>query len=68
MAFREQRVKQTLEELDPAEKPKFLEGLLRIEIWINIPFGALAYRMLLLNAGQKPMSINTKLNTESEIK
>ncbi len=39
------------------EKAKFLARILRIEIWLNIPFGAVAYRMLLLNAGQKPMSM-----------
>ena len=39
------------------EKTKFLDRPLRIEIWLNIPFSAVAYRMLLLNAGQKPMSI-----------
>ena len=39
------------------EKAKFLARPLRIEIWLNIPFGAVAYRMLLLNAGQKPMSM-----------
>ena len=52
-------LRQTLEELqgDPAEKAKFLTRQLRIEVWLNIPFGAVAYRMLLLNAGQKPMSI-----------
>lgn len=50
-------LKQTLDELPESEHPSFLSSLLRIEIWLNIPFGALAYRMLLLNAGQKPMSI-----------
>ena len=39
------------------EKTKFLDRPLRIEIWLYIPFSAVAYRMLLLNAGQKPMSI-----------
>lgn len=50
-------LKQTLAEIDTPDRPGFLSRLLRIEIWLNIPFGALAYRMLLLNAGQKPMSI-----------
>jgi hypothetical protein len=50
-------LKQTLAEITDAEKPSFLSKLLRVEMWLNIPFGALAYRMLLLNAGQKPMSI-----------
>ena len=39
------------------ERRRFLERPLRVEIWLNIPFGAVAYRMLLLNAGQKPMSM-----------
>lgn len=39
------------------ERAKFLARPLRVEIWLNIPFGAVAYRMLLLNAGQKPMSM-----------
>src|SRR6185369_6126539 len=51
-------IKQTLDEIvETAEQEKFLSRLMRVEIWLNIPFGALAYRMLLLNAGQRPMSI-----------
>lgn len=50
-------LKQTLEEIPGSERESFLSREMRIEIWLNIPFGALAYRMLLLNAGQKPMSI-----------
>ncbi len=64
-------IKQTLIELDESAQRDFLLGKLRVEIWLNIPFGALAYRMLLLNAGQKPMSIkhqveilSMKLNEE----
>lgn len=36
---------------------QYLERKIRLEIWVGISFGAIAYRMLLLNAGQKPMSI-----------
>lgn len=52
-------IRQTLEGLrDSAQqKAEFLARKLRVEIWVNIPFTAVAYRMLLLNAGQKPMSI-----------
>jgi hypothetical protein len=51
-------IKSTLASLDDdAERNSFLENQLRIELWLNIPFGAIAYRMLLLNAGQKPMSM-----------
>ncbi len=52
-------LRQTLADLRDQEEnaARFLARRLRVEIWINIPFGAVAYRMLLLNAGQKPMSI-----------
>ncbi|MFK5668549.1 hypothetical protein ACI2OW_21955 [Pseudomonas shirazica] len=36
---------------------EYLARKIRLEIWVGISFGAIAYRMLLLNAGQKPMSI-----------
>lgn len=54
-------LKQTLEELPDSERESFLSKEMRVEIWLNIPFGALAYRMLLLNAGQKPMSIKHQI-------
>lgn len=52
-------LRQTLDEIgtDSEERIRFSSRPLRVEIWLNIPFGAIAYRMLLLNAGQKPMSI-----------
>lgn len=52
-------LRQTLDEIETGseERTRFLSRPLRVEIWLNIPFGAIAYRMLLLNAGQKPMSI-----------
>ena len=51
-------IKQTLSELrGMPEEAQFRTQPARVEIWLNIPFGALAYRMLLLNAGQRPMSI-----------
>src|SRR6185369_16395131 len=50
-------IKQISEELIDEPLRVFLSNRIRLEIWLNIPFGALAYRMLLLNAGQKPMSI-----------
>ena len=60
-------LRQTSEELEPnqAEKAKFLARDLRIEVWLNIPFGAVAYRMLLLNAGQKPMSMKHQVEVLS---
>ena len=54
-------LKQTFEEVSDPEKEDFLSREMRVEIWLNIPFGALAYRMLLLNAGQKPMSIKHQI-------
>lgn len=50
-------IRQTADELTGDDKQAFLRQKLRLELWINIQFGALAYRMLLLNAGQKPMSM-----------
>lgn len=50
-------IRQTAGELEGDELEVFLDRTLRVEAWLDIAFGALAYRMLLLNAGQKPMSI-----------
>jgi hypothetical protein len=50
-------IRQTAEELSGTERSDFLERELRLEIWLDISFGAIAYRMLLLNAGQRPMSV-----------
>jgi hypothetical protein len=60
-------LRQTREELagKQRELAEFLARPLRIEIWLNIPFGAIAYRMLLLNAGQKPMSIKRQVEVLS---
>lgn len=55
-------LRETLQELDAAERPAFLQRSLRLEIWINIPFFPLAYRMLLLNAGQRPMSMKHQID------
>lgn len=58
-------IRQTLDELVGAEKDAFLLRELRVEVWINIPFGAIAYRMLLLNAGQRPMSVKHQVEVLS---
>ncbi len=50
-------IRQTVGELSAEEANDFLDRLIRVEMWINIPFSAIAYRMLLLNAGQRPMSV-----------
>lgn len=54
-------IQQAVEGLVDEEKDLFLNHRVRLELWINIHFGALAYRMLLLNAGQKPMSIKHQI-------
>lgn len=56
---------QTQAELEASEREVFLSNKLRFELWLNIPFGALAYRMLLLNAGQRPMSIKHQIEVLS---
>lgn len=50
-------IRQTAEELDAEARSEFLTRSLRVEMWLNVPFSAIAYRMLLLNAGQRPMSV-----------
>jgi len=55
-------LRQTFELLGEEEKAIFLRRSLRLEIWINIPFFPLAYRMLLLNAGQRPMSMKHQID------
>ncbi|MBI3188738.1 MAG: hypothetical protein HYZ31_12835 [Gammaproteobacteria bacterium] len=58
-------IRQTLESISDDEKPDFLARPLRVELWLNIPFGAIAYRMLLLNAGQRPMSVKHQVEVLS---
>jgi hypothetical protein len=58
-------IRQTASELDGVERVAFLNRWLRIELWPNIPFGAIAYRMLLLNAGQRPMSVKHQVEVLS---
>lgn len=48
--------------VDKSEVARFLSRSLRLEIWVGIPFYSLAYRMLLLNAGQKPMSMKHQID------
>ncbi|WP_312135046.1 hypothetical protein [Brevundimonas sp.] len=60
-------LRQTLEAIsEDTEKAYFLSRSLRLEIWLNIPFYTLAYRMLLLNAGQKPMSMKHQIDILSK--
>ena len=58
-------LRQTLSELSEVEKFTYLARSLRLEIWIGIPFYSLAYRMLLLNAGQRPMSMKHQIDIMS---
>lgn len=55
-------LRETFAGLDGADKSQFLKRSLRLEIWVNIPFFPLAYRMLLLNAGQRPMSMKHQID------
>lgn len=58
-------IRQTAAELDGAEQAAFLARWVRVELWLNIAFGAIAYRMLLLNAGQRPMSVKHQVEVLS---
>ena len=58
-------IRQTLEELPVEDRDTFLDRFLRVEMWLNIPFSAIAYRMLLLNAGQRPMSVKHQVEVLS---
>ncbi len=58
-------LRQTATELADDALEQFLNRPLRIEVWLNIPFGAVAYRMLLLNAGQRPMSVKQQVEVLS---
>ena len=58
-------IRQTLDELTDNDREVFLNRKLRVEMWVNIPFGAIAYRMLLLNAGQRPMSVKHQVEVLS---
>ena len=55
-------LRQTLSDLADEARTAFLARSLRLEIWVGIPFYSLAYRMLLLNAGQKPMSMKHQID------
>lgn len=55
-------LRETFVALDEIEREPFLKRSLRLEIWLNIPFFPLAYRMLLLNAGQRPMSMKHQID------
>jgi hypothetical protein len=55
-------LRQTLAEIEGEARAEFLSRSLRLEIWVGIPFYSLAYRMLLLNAGQKPMSMKHQID------
>ncbi|GKT06964.1 hypothetical protein [Desulforhabdus sp. TSK] len=51
--------------LEGEELTRFLSRPLRVEIWPDIKLSALTYRMILLNAGQKPMSLKHQLEVVS---
>ncbi|NTE33386.1 hypothetical protein [Agrobacterium tumefaciens] len=55
-------LRRTFEDLEQRDRESFLQRSLRLEIWVNIAFFPLAYRMLLLNAGQRPMSMKHQID------
>jgi hypothetical protein len=59
-------IRQVADELVEPEKAIFLGRSVRLEMWLNIKFSAIAYRMLLLNAGQRPMSIKHQVEILSQ--
>lgn len=58
-------IRQTVAELNAEEREIFLARKLRVEFWLGASFGAIAYRMLLLNAGQRPMSMKHQIEVLS---
>jgi hypothetical protein len=59
-------IQQVVESLDTAEaEADFRARHLRVEVWPDISLKALTYRMILLNAGQKPMSLRHQLEVVS---
>lgn len=59
-------IQQVVESLETSEaESEFLSRHLRVEVWPDIPLKALTYRMILLNAGQKPMSLRHQLEVVS---
>lgn len=58
-------IRQIDSEMEGADRAAFRQRKVRVELWLNIPFGAVAYRMLLLNAGQRPMSMKHQIEVLS---
>lgn len=58
-------IKQVRDNLQDDELASFGNLILRVEIWPDISLAALTYRMILLNAGQKPMSLKHQLEVVS---
>lgn len=58
-------IQNVMDSLQNEELAKFLSRSLRVEVWPDITLSALTYRMILLNAGQKPMSLKHQLEVVS---
>lgn len=58
-------IRQTVAELSDQDRSEFIARQLRVEFWLGATFGAIAYRMLLLNAGQRPMSMKHQIEVLS---
>ena len=54
-------IRSVKESLEGEAEEEFLLRPLRVEVWPDITLSALIYRMILLNAGQKPMSLKHQL-------
>lgn len=59
-------IKQVIDAFEDVDsEEEFLNRNLRVEVWPDISLKALTYRMILLNAGQKPMSLRHQLEVVS---
>lgn len=58
-------IQQVYRSLEGVERDHFSERIMRVEFWPDITLPALTYRMILLNAGQKPMSLRHQIEVVS---
>jgi hypothetical protein len=56
-----QVMKQITDDGHQEEAEQFRRRLIRVELWPDVTLNSLTYRMILLNAGQKPMSLRHQL-------
>jgi hypothetical protein len=58
-------IQQVYRSLEGADREQFSARIMRVEFWPDITLPALTYRMILLNAGQKPMSLRHQMEVVS---